>query len=757
MRSASGFHRPRSRPSTGVARLHRSLAGAAFLLVVAASPALAQVVTTFDSDLEGWTITGDNVYFRNPTDGNPDGCLEVQDAASGPWSVASAPAAYLGNWADFTPADSLSYDAIHLPASGQNGNPPYVFRIEGPGGAAEYRPSPFPADVWNHLAAPIEPAAWTLIQGAWTDLLSNVTSLTVAAEMISGDEVDRLDNIRLSGTPGTPATDCATERFEAGIVGWAGQVASIARVTTDGDIGSHLRVIETGAGARVLAPTWFGGDWSGFDGTGSISFSLTFITTTVEPGREIRVEIRGPGGSAFGSEPSDDFLPVTRFWLPLSWPITESAWTVTSGTWAGLLANVTEVLISADVSAGNDRYGLDNVARGIPGCTADPPLPLVLHEPGYSVCGSFPFRDGSALALDPADGELYALVNDTVANGGGVYRISGPGAGVRLHSYTLPLGLVFTADGDGFVSENNSGVLYRFVGADSSVVWGSTFHAGDDDIAGMVVAPPGFEGPNVTAGDIIIADHGNGGPDEIWATSPDSANGERGFVPDPGNVDWYDLATDGTVVWAADALDPDGLWVIHPDGTTSVLALSQNVAGKRALAYDAGTRMLYTLKTTTPIGLYRIDPADGRVTLIADGFSGVGYDNLEIDPVTRTLWVADNSQSRIWAMCLPPSVVAAGEPAVNARPFSLALRPHPVVHGTSLVLQLPRASRVDVEIVDAAGRRVRRLDPALRPAGAAVLPWDGRDAAGRPVAAGVYFVRATADGQVCTRKAVVLH
>lgn len=737
--------------------IHVQGVATALLLLGLAGPALAQVETTFDADLGGWTVNGDNVYLWNGVDGNPDGCLEVQDAASGPWSVAIAPAAYLGDWSSFTPADSLTYDAIHLPAAGQNGNPPDLFRIEGPGGVATFDPGSSPADVWNHFAAPIDSTAWNVTSGTWAGLLANVTDLRVAAEMISGDETVRLDNIRLTGTPGSPFRLCEVQRFEVGTLGWAGDNASLVHETTGGDLGRFLRVQETGAGARLLAPPWYAGDWGPLDGSGAITFSFAVLTATVQAGRDVRVTLTGPGGSAYASEPSESFLPLDRFWHILSWPIDASAWTVTAGTWAGLLADVREMAIAADVSAGNDRFGVDNLARGGPACDPEPPLPLVFHDAGHSVCGAWRFRDASALATNPAGGELYALVNASVGSGGGVYPVTGPDAGVRLHSYSLPIGLVFTADGDGFVSENNSGVLSRFVGADSSMTWANTFHAGDDDPAGMIVAPPGFEGPNVTAGDLLVADHGNGGADEIWAVSPDSANGERMLVADPGNVDWYDLATDGSTVWACDAVDDDLLWTIHPDGSTSTLALSRNVTNRNAFAYDAGQGLLYAMQTTNPVGLYTIDPTNGDVALIAEGFGAVGAGNLEVDAATRTLWVSDERESRIWRICLPPAgTVATPEPAIAAAGLSLLLAPHPVVGGTRIALDLPRAADVRLDVVDAAGRRVRRLDAGIRPAGRTTVEWDARDAGGRQVAAGVYFIRLEAAGAVCTRKAVVV-
>lgn len=54
---------------------------------------------------------------------------------------------------------------------------------------------------------------------------------------------------------------------------------------------------------------------------------------------------------------------------------------------------------------------------------------------------------------------------------------------------------------------------------------------------------------------------------------------------------------------------------------------------------------------------------------------------------------------------------------------------------------------VTVEILDAEGQLVRRLDGGPRPSGLASVAWDGLDAAGRPVTAGTYVYRVLARGE----------
>jgi hypothetical protein len=64
--------------------------------------------------------------------------------------------------------------------------------------------------------------------------------------------------------------------------------------------------------------------------------------------------------------------------------------------------------------------------------------------------------------------------------------------------------------------------------------------------------------------------------------------------------------------------------------------------------------------------------------------------------------------------------------------------------GPALVrLGIAHAGRVQVNIYDVAGRKVRGLADRVFPAGEHTLQWDGTDDAGAKVARGVYFVRST--------------
>jgi uncharacterized membrane protein len=99
-----------------------------------------------------------------------------------------------------------------------------------------------------------------------------------------------------------------------------------------------------------------------------------------------------------------------------------------------------------------------------------------------------------------------------------------------------------------------------------------------------------------------------------------------------------------------------------------------------------------------------------------------------------------------------------GAPAVETSTVTAQLRlfPNPTRAATTFSFDLPRRAPVDLEVYDSSGRLVRRLLRGLLPAGHHGARWDGRDAAGQRVAAGVYFSRLRAGAHHETRRLVIV-
>jgi len=91
---------------------------------------------------------------------------------------------------------------------------------------------------------------------------------------------------------------------------------------------------------------------------------------------------------------------------------------------------------------------------------------------------------------------------------------------------------------------------------------------------------------------------------------------------------------------------------------------------------------------------------------------------------------------------------AAGE-------LHLASAPNPSFGSANILLSLPEAAGVTLELFDAGGRRVRSLlDAPLLP-GYHVIPFDGRDDRGNNLPSGIYFYTLRADRAAATRRMVI--
>jgi hypothetical protein len=99
--------------------------------------------------------------------------------------------------------------------------------------------------------------------------------------------------------------------------------------------------------------------------------------------------------------------------------------------------------------------------------------------------------------------------------------------------------------------------------------------------------------------------------------------------------------------------------------------------------------------------------------------------------------------------------VPATVPAAPATRLAAA-RPNPFAGRTAIRYVLAAGGEARLEVYDVAGRRVRTLVAGVRPAGTHEVEWDGRDDAGRRVAAGVYRCRLRAEGTAESRPVIVL-
>ena len=322
------------------------------LLLLAAASAEA-VVTTFDTDREGWQITGDNASAWVASGGNPGGCFYVDDLAVGNFNYAVAPPEFLGDWSGLTTSDSVSFDVRFINTSGgplDTGD--YTFRISGPGGTAialvGFSP---PQGFWTTVSHPLDPAQWTIVAGTWADILEHVDTFMLGVEYVHGEEDVRLDNIELTGPVSAVAAPRVQETFsEPGTGDWTFQgTGGVSNPGSDGNTGGYCRVANGAATAYALAPSRFLGDWSALDVTGCLTIDLRLFSVTGAIGGNAEfIRLSGPGGTAHVALAPSEFPLGRQIWKTHSYSLDAGTWTVTSGTWAGLLADVTECRIGLE-------------------------------------------------------------------------------------------------------------------------------------------------------------------------------------------------------------------------------------------------------------------------------------------------------------------------------------------------------------------------------------------------------------------------
>ncbi len=144
-------------------------------------------------------------------------------------------------------------------------------------------------------------------------------------------------------------------------------------------------------------------------------------------------------------------------------------------------------------------------------------------------------------------------------------------------------------------------------------------------------------------------------------------------------------------------------------------------------------------------------PGSGTHVLSGDMDSDGDLDLVVLDPILGGVHVLENSLGEQPTAVLTPTMV---------RPAQYRLGDsYPNPFNPQMVIPLDLATdqkQVSLILYDVLGRRVRQLWRGPLGAGSHRFVWDGRDAAGRDVAAGVYLYRVEVDGQIEAKKTTKL-
>jgi len=148
---------------------------------------------------------------------------------------------------------------------------------------------------------------------------------------------------------------------------------------------------------------------------------------------------------------------------------------------------------------------------------------------------------------------------------------------------------------------------------------------------------------------------------------------------------------------------------------------------------------------------YSADDADSW-SLIADRVTGQTYVWAAPQEPTengriRVVLVDDQGAMGYDSSDGPFTVLASSTGLPESLPTSYALHqnsPNPFQQSTRVAFDLPEAGKVTLKVFDLSGRVVRALVDDPYPAGTHEVSWNATDAGGKPVAAGIYFLRINA-------------
>ena len=297
--------------------------------------------------------------------------------------------------------------------------------------------------------------------------------------------------------------------------------------------------------------------------------------------------------------------------------------------------------------------------------------------------------------------------------------------------------------------------------------------------------PPGATGESDPLRGELLADLAAVGgypatPRRVAIANGSGSGADQGFAPGEQIVLWdYDTLLTDIVgdVWAVPAGTSQAIF----DGLIRIFFVTidqQTVAVSGTLPWDnapGGWRasMAQMDSTAAPYGdIVALHPSHSFVPTVSalgiatsNPFYDIAGDAdlLAHTPFDAVYFPAENQEH----MTITPEnaawflqeILAPTDAVTTPQPWTIALEPNfpnPFNPATTIRFDVPEPGPARLVIHDASGARVATLVDGPVAPGPTAVRWDGRDAAGRRVAAGVYFYRLEAAGRVLARKMTLL-
>ena len=238
----------------------------------------------------------------------------------------------------------------------------------------------------------------------------------------------------------------------------------------------------------------------------------------------------------------------------------------------------------------------------------------------------------------------------------------------------------------------------------------------------------------------------------LWACHHISPTSLRNSVA----ARWYEIELNGWPSGGLPSLRQEGTVLPGNTGFATFNSISVNAMGDAAMvfAYSSPNHYFSMQRVARSAG----DPLGsmGEAVLLKEsngaytGSRWGDYSAVAVDPAGFEFWMiheyAMSGSWNTWVSHFLNDLTAA--PDFAAAETVGSAWPNPSHGLTRLRFTLPgEAMTVRLEIFDVEGRRVRSLDRGGLAAGEHLVNWDGRDDAGRALAAGQYLSRLNVDGR----------